>query len=489
MKYRSVSLNGNKDCNYGLVKYNDNYKDYLEDLRQMNEELADAVERCPKIYSELSEHQSYMIFDGPYRCVGAVNIGTSTDEKNLEIEVQLNEKSFDSQREIAQVIEQLVESLKLYFYDKEAIEINLINNIDLSKINPYKYKKSVYDEKLTTYTCENQRNNELIPKLCDEVSKTEKKLTDWGQCWQQSLDNHELYWDFDDQIMREINYETITLPELFSKVATVSWIGISSLKSSRNINFSRNGHIKFTKNSHDWEKGLNYTFIYNVLNDDFKLETNRGQKSKFLEIDENQYWTIIKTKQLNVFLSKENNRKRINYTTPVVDNSSIAVELWTNEQNEIENCYVDFRTHKNNGKVNGLYALRISPQNYYDKFSIRFISRKGYRYDDFSESISDTDDELFSTIVDGKLTPEIIDELIRKIIPIINKRATEYKKKTISEENHAIISNSINAELQAINFIKEIKGEIPLPHLYESLEKFIIKNSKDKNNNKKKILK
>ena len=489
MKYRNISLNGNKDSNFGLVKYNDNYKGYLEDLRQMNEELADAVERCPKIYSELSEHQSYMIFDGPYRCIGAVRIETSTDEKNLEIEVQLDEKCFDSQQEIVQVIEQLVESLKLYFYDKEAIEIHLINNIDLSKINCYKYKKKVYDEKLTTYTCDNQRNNELIPKLCDEVNKTEKNLTDWGQCWQQSFDNHELYWDFDGQIMEEIDHETISLPELFSKVPTLLWMGINSIKSSRNISFSRNGYIKFTKNSHDWEKGLNYTFMYNVLNDDFKLESNRRRKPNFLEIDENQYWTIIKTKLLSVFLSKENNRKRINYTTPIVDNSSMAVELWTNEQNEIENCYVDFRTHKNNGKINGLYALRIAPQNYYDKFSIRFISRKGYRYDDFSESISDNEEELFSTIIDGKLTPELIDKLISKIIPIINQRATKYKKQSISEENHTIISSAIDAETQAINFIKEIKGEIPLPHLYETIEKFIMSNCKDKNEGTKRILK
>ena len=491
MKYRSISLNGNKGWHYSLVKYNDEYKDYLVDLRNMNKKLADSVEQCPKIYSELSEHQSYMIFQGEYRCVGAINIGTSTDERNLEIEVQLNEKYFSSQQEIVEVVEQLVESLKLYFFDEENIEINLINNIDLSKINSYKYHKRVYDEKLTTYTCTNKRNNSLIPKLVEEVSRTEKSLTDLGQSWWQSIGNHELYYDFDLELMGEIDKGTITLPELFSKVETLLWTNINSAKSSRSISFSRNGHIEFSKNSHDWENGIDYEFAYNILSNSFSLKSKsrKDSKKQSLDIDENSYFTNIKTEQLNILHSKEGKRKRINYTSHVVDNSSIAIELWTDEQDEIESCYVDFRTHKNNGKINGLYALWIAPQRYYDKFSIRFISRKGDRFRDFSEEISKNEEELFSTIVDGKLTIELIDELIRKVIPIVNNRANSYKKQSISRMNETIISNLMDSETQAINFVKQIKGEIPLPHLQENLEKFIVEHDKSKKDHKKRVLK
>lgn len=491
MKYRSISLNGNKGWHYSLVKYNDKYKDYLVDLRNMNKNLADSVEQCPKIYSELSEHQSYMIFQGKCRCVGAINIGTSTDERNLEIEVQLNEKYFSSQQEIVEVVEQLVESLKLYFFDKENIEINLINNIDLSKINSFKYHKRVYDKNLTTYTCTNKRNNSLIPKLVEEVSRTEKSLTDWGQSWWQSIGSHELYYDFDLELMSEIDKGTITLPELFSKVETLLWTKINSAKSSRSISFSRNGNIKFSKNSHDWENGIDYEFAYNILSNSFSLKSksHKDSKKQSLDIDENSYFTNIKTEQLNILHFKEGKRKRINYTTPVVDNSSIAIELWTDEQDEIKSCYVDFRTHKNNGKINGLYALRITPQRYYDKISIRFISRKGNRYRDFSEEISKNEEELFSTIVDGKLTIELIDELIRKVIPIVNNKANIYKKQSISTMNETIISNLMDSETQAINFVKQIKGEIPLPHLQENLENFIVEHDKSKKDDKKRVLK
>lgn len=491
MKYRNISLNGNKGWHYNLVKYNDEYKKYLVELRNMNEELADSVELCPKIYSELSEHQSYMIFQGEYRCVGAIKIGTSTDKKNLEIEVQLNEKHFTSQQEIIKVIEQLIESLKLYFFDKENIEINLINNIDLSKVNSYKYHQKVYDENLITYTCTNKKNNVLIPKLVEEVNRTEKYLTDWGQSWWQDIDDYELHYDFDSELISEIDKGSITLPELFSKVETLLWTSINSAKSSRSITFSRNGNVEFSKSSHYWKNGIDYEFTYNILSDNFHLKSiiRNGSKKESLDIDENSYFTNIKTNQLNVLHSKEGKRKRINYTSPVIDNSSIAIELWTDEQNEIESCYVDFRTHKNNGKINGLYALRIAPQRYYDKFSIRFISRKGDRYRDFSEEISKSDEELLSTIVDGKITIELINELIRKVIPIINNRANSYKKQSISTMNETIISNLTNSKTKAINFVKQIKGEIPLPHLQENLEKFIIEHDINKKDNKKRILK
>ena len=181
---------------------------------------------------------------------------------------------------------------------------------------------------------------------------------------------------------------------------------------------------------------------------------------------------------------KKDNSKIINYTTPIIDNSSISIDMKLNSQDEIERCYIDFRTHKSNGKINGLYILRITPQKQHDKLKLKFISRKGNKQEDLKE-----EKELLSTTIEESLTLELIDELIRKIILIINNKARSYKKQSISLENENIIQNINNSQIQAINFIKQIKGEIPLPHLEEILEKFIDDNSKNKNDNKKKILK
>jgi len=44
-------------------------------------------------------------------------------------------------------------------------------------------------------------------------------------------------------------------------------------------------------------------------------------------------------------------------------------------------------------------------------------------------------------------------------------------------------------EIEAINFVKQIKGEIPLPHLQENLKKFIEEYDIKKSNAKKMVLK
>lgn len=482
MKYRSISLNGNKHRQYNLVKYNDDYKYYLKELRKMNKSLADLIEICPKIYSELSEHQSYMIFEGIYACVGAINIETSTDEKNLEIEVELNEKHFDSQGKIIMVIEQLIESLKLYFFDKENIEINLINDIDLSKFNPYEYQKKIYDEKLTTYICSNKLNNELIPKLVDEIISLKKNLTIQGQHWQQDLEEKELYYGIDDALMEEIYKGTITLPELFFKVKTLLWSSIDSAKSTMSTNFSRDGYIVFTKKSPDHLEGINYEFSYNILRDGFNLKIDRGLNN-ILEIDENSYFTNIKTNQLNILYLKEDGSKRIKYISQIVDKSSVSLELWINEQEEIERCYIDFQTHKGNGKINGLYALRIFSQ--YNQFTLKFISRKGNHSTDFASVLSSSDKELYSTIINGKITIELVNELIHKVIPIVNRKVTKSNnhnnnRQYIADVSNTIISNAMLDEVNAINLVKQIQGEILLPHLQENLEKFINEDDKRK---------
>ena len=43
-------------------------------------------------------------------------------------------------------------------------------------------------------------------------------------------------------------------------------------------------------------------------------------------------------------------------------------------------------------------------------------------------------------------------------------------------------------ERQAINFIKQIKGEIPLPHLQSNIENFIVENDRSYAENQNKEL-
>ena len=103
------------------------------------------------------------------------------------------------------------------------------------------------------------------------------------------------------------------------------------------------------------------------------------------------------------------------------------------------------------------------------------------------------DDELYSTILNGRITMQIVAELIKKVIPIINRNIDKSNrhgnnKKYISELNNSNIMKFLYFEKQLINFVKQIKDEIPLPHLKQILEKFIESNDKDKKENKQKTL-
>ena len=169
MKYKSISLNGNKDYKYSLVKYEDKYNIILKHLKNINADLLNSVWQCPILYSEESDHQAYMIVRDVNEGVGATYIGTSTDEKDLEVTLQLDEDKFDDEVDMYKLINQLVDSLGRYFYDKENIYINLVNKIDLSIYNSLKYKRQVHYMSMDTYCCNNKKYNTLIPLLLKEI--------------------------------------------------------------------------------------------------------------------------------------------------------------------------------------------------------------------------------------------------------------------------------------------------------------------------------
>ena len=109
--------------------------------------------------------------------------------------------------------------------------------------------------------------------------------------------------------------------------------------------------------------------------------------------------------------------------------------------------------------------------------------RKGY---DFAHLLPT---DLFSAIIPGELTIELIDDIIYKSILVINQIAGIKHKQFVSLEENCIVSNVIGVEKQTIEFIKQIKGEIPLPHLQEILETFIQGNNRNKTKGKERVLK
>jgi len=151
MKYRDVILNGSDGFQFKLVKYRDEYNVILDNFYNVDEELLDCVKEFPKIYSELSDYQSYIIFDNKKDiCIGLVCIGTSCDEKDLEVKIQVDEREFSIGEEFYIIVDQIIDILGYCFRNMNNIEVDLVNKIDLSNYSD-KYKKIIYDEKMITY--------------------------------------------------------------------------------------------------------------------------------------------------------------------------------------------------------------------------------------------------------------------------------------------------------------------------------------------------
>ena len=84
--------------------------------------------------------------------------------------------------------------------------------------------------------------------------------------------------------------------------------------------------------------------------------------------------------------------------------------------------------------------------------------------------------------MEGNITLELIDELIKKVIPLINEFASCYQKQPVSEKNEEIMKD-------AVNLVKSIIGEIPLPHLKENLIAFVDDNDRGKKDGNPRLLK
>ena len=169
MKYRDITLNSRNNFKFKLVKYNKDYELDLSKFYKPNEKILDCVRTFPTIYSELSEEQSYIILDDNDSCIGIIVIGTSCDEKNLEISLQIDYIKFLDERKAYFIINEIVDALGFCFCDKKRIEIT--TDIDLCKYDS-KYEKRFYDKNVIRYIYQNKVNEETA--MCNIQEKEEE---------------------------------------------------------------------------------------------------------------------------------------------------------------------------------------------------------------------------------------------------------------------------------------------------------------------------
>ena len=465
MNYHSISLNDNKyPYYYSLVKYNNEYEKYLKEIKERNPIMAKYIEECAMDPNAI--FQSYMIFKNNI-CVGGIIINPTNP--SLKATLDIFEDKFDNKDLISDLINQLVASLKLYFYDKYYLAIQINNTLFSSKI------KGIVDIYYINYgnaqniTFYNEQR-EIIPPLIEEINKTETKLNEWHQSWwhDYGLKNHSCFSDeHDKDLIDALTNGTISLSELFYKVHQLRFGDVQSNNAVRTFTFNDDGNIKFTKHSKS-RHGISYEFDYNIKRGKTGFDFKTLPFSNFnLKINETASSTNIKTSNSNIFIDKLQGLTR--HTIPINDKLSIVVEIHRNLFNDIERCYIDIRTHKTNGKINGIYALRY--RNDYDDIEdlrLEYITRKGYKHDLTYELTTNDMSKVFYSNNEDKMTT-----MLEIAIPIIIIHLHEKKNLNISLDNLNLTNIINNTQKEVIDFLKQIKGEIPLPTLEEYLNNFI----------------
>lgn len=470
MKYGNISLNNNKyGYAYGLLKYEYGY-DYMLNRCELSTKMKNDIKLYSEIMDDNNNQQAYMISNG-CKCIGGIVIDGRNND-SIKMLIELDDSFSNSEKRSAKLLENVIESLKIFFYDKKKIEVKIINKKLTSIFNSINSSDIYRGNDSEVYVFDNDYY-ELIPALINEIKGTEQNFIDWKQNWHQDIIDKKygvsLFDDFFDKNMIEkLNNGTLSIDEAFYKANKIELNDIISKKNERSIEFYRNGNIEFRKRSRKRNKaGKTYCYNYNVCCSGFVFKTTSG-----IIIQENGLWTMIKACNTNIKYLKEEKEILYTYISPNIDNSSMKIEIRTDINNNIKKCYVDFRTHKNGRRnVNGTYALRINKEcNYY---RLNFLSRRGNKEWSIFDSLKELYSNLYSQIISDELTPELLDILIKILTIVVNKDADKKVRKKFDYPSESIVSNMFNLPGYVVNYLKELKGEIPLPHLKDIVEQFI----------------
>ena len=241
---------------------------------------------------------------------------------------------------------------------------------------------------------------------------------------------------------------------------------------------------------YDVESNISIDILYNCIKKEYYL--NICDETLNLEIYDSINFISFKTANYDMTIDKRTGQKEIVVFSPIYEKSSIKIVIKINEQNIMEKCFIDFRTHKGNGKINGQYILRMVVNSYNkqnNKFLIKFINHRGKGNLYFSSEALEYEKEMLSTINNEKLTIESLNEIVKRCLLIINTSAINYKRRPISLASENIISNIIESESQVMSLLCRTEDKIPIPHLQMLLNKLIEEHFGDRDTGSKRVLK
>lgn len=501
MLYKSIS--SIKGRYFNFIKYDKSYQRQLEKLFELSPKFAKAVESYPKMFSELSEHQSYLLLNDSYFLIGAVVLGTSEDEQTLEVNLYFVPDEIKPEY-FNEMLSELIQSLENYFYNKKAIEIQFLNSIDESLLqNELGFTKKVYAVNFTTYHREN-KFNKTIPLLIEEINYAEQCLLNWKQFWyadysQRRNSNYQI----DEDLLEEYENHSVQYNgRIFYKTDQVLWHSIKSNKSDRTIIFYRNGEIEFNKDSSN--DLPTYETTCNVISQDFIITAkqpyingydNYRKKPTYanhtysLTKSDNIYTILMDKIEMVYDIEKGTKTFRIVQPRKKHGEASVTFEVNIDEDGKVKSGYAQISTHKGNGNVNGTYRIGIK----LGRITANYYSRKGKKFNLSNNPL------LIETVLmliapkreKSTLSENITTTFIEEATNTIDM--SQQERQVNFDATDFNIKSIISAENGFIDFFKQISGEIPIKCLSERLTKFLeyIEDKKmDKpSSNQKRLLK
>lgn len=404
------------------------------------------------------ENKYYDIMGGKRYCIGSAKIDDSKEDI-LTIEINIGNEVREYEK--IKFIKAFIQTIKIYYPRKELISLT-ING-----------EKNVIS---------NEETKETIEKILREKKNTEKELSKWNVSWTEEFDKADMhsytYDEFTDrELFGQIESSEETMPEVFIKNKAIIW-NIETNNCFRRITFDRDGFISLYKFRGSSDSSYNMT--YDLKGNELTIQKYNDDtimiKDNLINIDKN-------SENEKFSLTHLNNSKKIALTRQINRESSILLEIIEDSKGNIKKGNVDFRTHKGNKKINGVYALRIKKGQ--NPISLKSINRHGHQTQDFSELLNIKSDVL-NEIENGNISDETIEGIIMIAVPVINMISLKIKRKQIPDNRDLVdIDKLREREFVSLNYIKQIKGEIPITKMRRIIEEAGKSYQKSKEKTKK----
>ena len=404
---------------------------------------------------EIKDHEGSYYIKKYNNILGTLIVDKDSNEMDTNLYICFDENKL-SKENMIEIAKWLINYYGKLYYVKKRIVVKPYNNLDLINLSdiPCKRKK---DEESTTYIINNIKNNILYTNLAQEMDETEYTLYDWRAYWQEQLKN--------ENFQLVIDTDNLTNAEKISKYHQIRWSNIITRNCQRFITFRSDGNIHLEKNNYENGKFKVYNFSYNILNDGFLFQGNSIDRLKVLYTDDKIIYEGNKRKanqRYVINVDRDTLNKKISYNGKEI---KYKIEI---QNGIISKAQINFQTFKGNGKINGNYLIKVSTK---DDLKMEFISRKGKKYD-LKELTINGDWDLPISLQNSNLTPEEFNNLLIRVIKLVNKFARCHNKQEIKEE-YLSLEDILLVEGKFYDGLKEIVEELPLPTLKNLVYNFI----------------